>query len=398
MVSLSKLLNQGLRDAKCYEVFHPGKTCSEFHFGKSRSLLIKCVKFFFPIATVPLILKGKNLRKKHVREAFEYYMELILTGFLISQQVPMAWCLVRRLSGKFTECNIVYLPMTLPTWTIFFISPRVARLFAASIFQVTFEAAIRNSKNKICKTFCNSKTIQALLFMTCSAFVLHTIQNYNVKAFWVVKSIPRPIESDIDAKCSHNGECSKFWLNDLAKNILIGLSIDVFKTFVGSITKTNSLFNAFGNKLVHLNFPTTFFLSSYSCIYKMTSCLLNQKSDMNGELKHIIAAFLGGISFFTLPKLTILCYIISISIEISWHLFERKKFKNNLKYLELLKRIPFHRIYTCLSVGYLVQMYVFHPEALSQLGLAMVSAFTGDQAPEMKAVFHNYIKTIKHNK
>ncbi|XP_055851417.1 uncharacterized protein LOC129915769 [Episyrphus balteatus] len=397
MVSLSKLLDQGLRDAKCYEVFHPGRTCVEFQFGHSVYLITKCIKYFLPIVTVPLIIKGRNLRKKHFRNALNYYIELLVTGFLISQSVPIAQCGVRALSGKFTKGSFMFIPMILPTWVVCFTSARVARLFAASMFQVTFEAALRNGKNIIPRTLCKSKLIQGLVFMTCSSFILHAAQTCGIKALWIVKNIPRPTNSESD-KCSHDGSCSRFCLKDLARNILIGIAIDLFKTIVLSFTKSKSFLNNLGKKIIKLNFPTTFFLASYSCIYTITSCLLNRLNStqkFNAQSKHITAAFLGGISYFIMPKLTILCYAITICIEISWKIFHRHSFQKNLKYIELLKKIPFHRIYTCLSAGYLVHTYIFRPESLSPMGLAIVKAFTGDRAPEMKADIYKFFKSIQ---
>ncbi|XP_037944409.1 uncharacterized protein LOC119677210 [Teleopsis dalmanni] len=291
MVVLSKLYSESLQKMCCNEIIH-SRGCTDNLIHQIPKYIQSNMKYFAVLTLLPLLLKINKLNRKIVKDTLTYYANTVFSGFQLAVFINILICAFRRRPELFGRYNIMFLPVFISGLAIhfFWVAPRVKQLFGASILQVTIDSVCLRRENVITRAIANSKGVRTLIFMFCSAIILHAKQKKLCKTFWIVTPNEQPIKesspeienSNIqifenennnipNSLCNHKTSCRAHVLTGLRNYLTIGLSLDTIKMVMSRIPKDvpyNTFISKLWAKLKNYQFNTTALLAASVGIYR----------------------------------------------------------------------------------------------------------------------------------
>ncbi|XP_030371554.1 uncharacterized protein LOC115621870 isoform X3 [Scaptodrosophila lebanonensis] len=354
----------GWRD--CNELLHP-HSCGRSALINVRRFIASNAKYYIPVALLHFLkraLQGYSLEV--LLDALSYYAQLIFGGLVNACLISTSVCALRQALGEFHLYTLLFVPSAFGAAFIAGVTPRVKRLQHTAIFQ--------SRGNPLTRALGASKTLQTLLFMCCSALILHGKQRRLHNGFWFLTPdrMPPPDAAALTS-CSHERDCGSHIAQGVRNYFLIGLAMDVFKMLIGC-AKTGLW------SLKQLRLESATWLSCYMAIYRTSHCYLKRKPAASDSLKHIIASFLGGLSYLCYPKLSILSYALLEAMRTLWNAYNKNK--TNLK--KQKSRFGYSDVIFPLALAYLIHNYVFEPGKVSVLAGIIIDSTTANYAGNLQ--------------
>ncbi|XP_037953079.1 uncharacterized protein LOC119683467 [Teleopsis dalmanni] len=384
MVAPSKIFYPPLNRLHCSQVFlHPGESCLGFqlrnNFIKSSSI------YFLPILIAPIFLKRNKLTKKAFLDIVKNYKLAVITSVGIIKASMAFECILRNVLGKYTKYTTFFLPLFLGTQLLWLCPDQMVKFYAIGMSQAALETFLNIKTNPLNNLLKNNFT-RILLFMINSAIILHLKQNGTDKEFWFIKP-----EKE-DATYKSDKEFLSTLLKDMKKYLITGITLDLLRIILKNlkIFKSNT---SLIDKIKMLKFNMTGYFLSYFGLYKVINYLLQKytnPSQLNKNKAHILAAFIGGISFICIKKNIILVLSMITVIRLAYHKLcslDVKTEENYGKWLKYAKRIPFGKLVTPICNAYAIHMYMVNNEATSSFTKSYLN-ITMEYLPQK---IYNYI-------
>ncbi|XP_017486224.1 PREDICTED: uncharacterized protein LOC108374737 [Rhagoletis zephyria] len=366
----------------CSEILlHKGQTCKQMLWWNWYRCSMGSLRYFLPLAISPLVLRPKSLNKQTLLNIFRHYLESSLWSASGCALTFSAICLLRNVLGRYYLYTATCLPAYLAFQLTWFFPVRTVRLFSTATTQAALETWLRD-RNSIVT---HSLPIQTLIFMFSSAIILHTKRRKDFNGFWFINPITtgaqqKKSENYEDLKkagtCIHEGKtCCHFILEGMRKYLLYGVPLDLLST----ITKGRPPRSFEELKIIRFNM-TKFFLS-YVGIYRLSSCVLTRYSNSTyGTPQHLLAAGLGGLSYFFLGKITFSVLALVVATQAAWQFYCNQHNKQpEGRLFAFLKRVPFAKLMIQLNIAYLAHSYVFKHEAMSKLAKGFFRGITDNR-------------------
>lgn len=257
MSSIAENINNIIRESTCEVIIHPGVSCGQSVIDEFLPMLWNNAKFFVPIIFIPYLLKLRHFDEDMVKEALRSYAGATLSGLSFGYTITACLCTLKRLLARHDNGLFVKVAALIGGHWIYMLPKKVVHLFCIAVFQTTLETVIRSRGNVVTKTLFKSRyVLQTLLFMSSSCAILQSLQKVNHKVFWFTYPVNKP-KSDVCA--THKGKCVRHCAQLMLKNLMIGMTLDIFKHFAPMRKNSKKI-----------NFSMASFLVAYSGIYRVS--------------------------------------------------------------------------------------------------------------------------------
>ncbi|XP_050321331.1 uncharacterized protein LOC126753696 [Bactrocera neohumeralis] len=389
MVEISKLYQPPYNSVSCSELLmHDGLTCKQIFRWNWYRCSVGCLKYFLPLAISPLVLRPRSLNRQTLLNILRYYLETSLWGSTSSALTIYCICLYRRLFGRYYLLTATFLPTYTAFQLSWFYPIRTVRLFGTATSQAALETWLRKQNHFITK----SLPIQTIVFMLSSAVVLHFKRRKEFNGFWFIQpshideSQQKGVENLEDlqksAKCVHEGTtCTKYILREMSSYLMYGIPLDLLST----VTKRKMPRSLSDLKMIR--FEMTAFFLSYVGIYRLSSCLLTRYT-VYGTREHLLAAGLGGLSYFFLNKLAFSVLAFVIAVQAYWQSYCSQPVEKPENKIEtILKSVPFAKLLVPYNLAYLTHVFIFHNHAMSNIAKGFFRGATDNRFAQI----HQYI-------
>ncbi|KAJ6638484.1 Transmembrane protein, partial [Pseudolycoriella hygida] len=319
----------------CSQIYHPGESCLEASLFVLKKSWKCCAIFHGPIFLLALVKHRTNW--KELKNSFRHYVNMVLASYIPAVVTTNFSCLFSNYFGKIYISTLMYFQNFVGTlFFIKFMQPKVASTYANVLLMVNLEALLREGRTTFWRTLRDSKLMQTIVYMGCSAIVLDTLSKMPSNIFWFInprikekkenpkhpKFVKSPIMDCISSNfnnCEHTSSCDWYIFEGSMKMFLALLGIESarviltsYKSIFTHSTRPSQLLRIFINRM---NPRFMAMVSSYTAIFKTLQCLQNRLQETPSAYANLISGFLSGSVYWINADWSILCHGLSAAIQ-----------------------------------------------------------------------------------
>ncbi|OWR50748.1 transmembrane protein 135-like isoform X2 [Danaus plexippus] len=389
MVEASKFwFEKACSSAPCNVLIHPWtQKCGD----ATTTMLLSCIKgsykFYAMVYLIQILMRGKKLGKKEMKEQFKLYLKSGIFGLSVGSSFVTLNCIFRKLFfSQFNYYTTVLLPCTVSGVAVY-LEPPHRRVLVVNLFvNLVFEYWQRTLEMK--GWFKRSVGRETLIFMFGSAVLFYLMRmerenNKRTPIFWfftpprVSKEVGEPVPGveGRSTACPHRGPCMNYVFKGAAQLFGVGCLMTALRTVIPRLlTPTKALKSL---KLSHLKLGL--FFGGYIGIYRLVVCLLCRANGRDSALYALPAGFLAGAAFRASPSTPISLAPVTSSLQIlfSW-LYQKGKIPESWPLIEILY---------CLCQGLLFHARVMHEDVCPKYIVNLMHTVTSNKADEIQAAF-----------